>query len=182
MVSPRRSSLKLTWREFLQFPDDGLRHEIIGGDHYVTPPPLAMHQLVSSHIETQLYRRIFEPGLGLVLHAPIGLRLTGTDVVQPDILVLLGVTNLPADQHLIEQAPDLVVEILSPSTAARDKGLKKSLYARVGVKEYWIVDTVRREIERWVLRGREYHRRRRSPRRIALFRRPSISIDLTKVW
>jgi len=150
----RLPGAKLGYREYCCFPDDGWRHEIIDGDHVMTPAPSTTHQTVSKRLQHQLYTQIELAGLGLVFNAPIDVQLTEHDIVQPDLVVVLKV---PIDrtrmitQTKINGVPDLVVEILSPSTAAIDTALKKQLYERTGVAEYWIADPDNQRLERYRL-------------------------------
>jgi len=150
----RPPGARLGYREYCCFPDDGWRHEIIDGDHVMTPAPSTLHQTVSKRLQHQLYTQIELPGLGLVFNAPVDVQLTEYDIVQPDLVVVLKV---PVDRtrmvtHTkINGVPDLVVEILSPSTAAIDTALKKQLYERTGVAEYWIADPENQRLERYRL-------------------------------
>ena len=133
---------KLTHQDYLQFPDDGLRHELIDGVHYVTPSPILRHQEISGRLEFALESFVRERGSGKVFHAPLDVILSDFDVVEPDILY---VSNERAAilQDWVRGAPDLAVEILSPSTRKIDETIKQRLYDRVNVKEYWIVDPER---------------------------------------
>jgi Uma2 family endonuclease len=131
--------VKLTYDEYLQFPDDGRRHEIIGGTHIMNPAPSPMHQYVSRHLQFQLYQQLELSGLGQVIDAPIDLQLSEWDVVQPDLVVVLN-DNLIITARGIQGIPDLIIEILSPSNSDHDRQLKLRLYEQAGVPEYWIVD------------------------------------------
>jgi Uma2 family endonuclease len=142
---------KLTYEDHLQFPEDGRRHEIIDGDHYVTAAPSMYHQWILTRLVVQLYHHICEPGLGFLAPAPIDVVLTEADIVQPDIVVTLGQDDAVVRRERIDGAPDLVVEILSPSTANRDRGLKLDLYQKAAVSEYWIVDPERKVVQQYVL-------------------------------
>ena len=179
------SRMKLTYADYVGFPDDLQRHEIIDGDHYVTPSPLSYHQLVSGDLFGSLYRQIREAGLGKVISAPMDVLLSRVDIVQPDIVVILESNASIITEKNIQGAPDLVVEILSPSTSARDRTLKKALYERVGVRKYWIVDLEKKRIEQFVLNaegkydsaGEHEHEDEISARFVS-----GVTIDLTKVW
>jgi hypothetical protein len=121
LASPVHPPAKLGYREYCCFPDDGRRHEIIDGDHVMTPAPSTTHQTVSKRLQHQLYTQIELSDRGLVFNAPVDVQLTEYDIVQPDLVVVLKV---PVDRtrmitHTkINGVPDLIVEILSPSTAA----------------------------------------------------------------
>ena len=111
---------KLTYEDYLQFPEDESRHEIIDGDHYVSAAPFVPHQRILKRLMVQLYRKFEETGLGEVLPAPVAVVLSRTDVVEPDLVVVPDEHASMIRRERIEGAPDLVVEILSPSTAYRD--------------------------------------------------------------
>ncbi len=144
---------KLTYDEYLHFPDDGRRHEIIDGEHYVSPSPSTDHQNVSRHIQFALYQLLEEHGRAQVFNAPIDVELSPTDVVQPDLAVVLAEHSDRVLRSRLRGAPDLVVEIASPSTATRDRTLKLALYARYRVPEYWIVDAENRCVAQYRLQS-----------------------------
>ena len=126
----------ITWQDVQQMPDDGNRYEAIEGDLYMTPAPTFRHQLVSWRLSRALDRFLFEAGHGLVLCAPFGVEFPATDEgVQPDILFVSGERREIIAEAGIVGAPDLVMEILSPSTAGRDRSIKLRLYERQGVRE-----------------------------------------------
>ena len=132
---------KLTYDDFLRFPDDGKRHELIDGEHYVTPSPSLPHQSIAGTLHGLLWTYLRREPRGRVFFAPLDVVFSHLDIVEPD---LLYVSNARAAEVLTEAnvkgAPDLVVEIKSPSTGTRDAGLKRRLYERFGVSEYWLVD------------------------------------------
>ena len=150
----------LTYRDYAALPDDGKRYEIHDGELSVTPAPTSDHQIVSVELLTALDRHVRARSLGLVLHAPLDVILSDTagdtTIVQPDI-VYLDRERLPAlHRRGVEGPPTLVIEILSPTTAATDRGRKREVYARYGVPNFWLVDADVRVIEAYVLRGGEY--------------------------
>src|SRR5262245_5741923 len=174
--------LKLTYSDYVGFPEDGKRHEIIDGDHYVTPSAETYHQSVSGRAYVQLFHQVEETDKGWVLSAPMDVLLSLVDIVQPDIVVVLKGGRARVTKKNIEGPPDLLVEILSPSTSERDQGLKKSLYERAGVPEYWVIDPKARRLEQYVLEDGRYtllgtHERTFECRTI-----PGVRIDLSKVW
>ena len=142
---------KLTYVDYVEFPDDGARHEIIGGEHYVTPSPSSYHQSLSLRLAVQLYAQVEKAGKGRVLIAPLDVLLSDFDIVQPDLLVVSESRTSGIKPKNVQCAPDLAIEILSQSTAKRDQQLKKSLYQRVGVAEYWIVDPQAHVVEQYCL-------------------------------
>jgi Uma2 family endonuclease len=131
----------LTYEDFLLFPDDGLRHEIIDGEHYVTPGPNARHQDLVTRLCMWLALHVEDrPGRGRVLVSPFDVVFSFHDVVEPDVLfVAPDQLNILTDKN-IQGAPALVIEVLSPSTRRRDQRIKLQLYERCGVREYWMVD------------------------------------------
>ena len=132
---------RLTYEDFLLFPDDGLRHEIIDGEHYVTPSPNLRHQdlvlrlavSISNHLEDR-------PDRGRVFVAPFDVVFSFHDIVEPDVIfVAPDQLDILTDKN-IQGTPAMVIEILSPSTRKRDRQIKQKLYERAGVREYWMVD------------------------------------------
>jgi Uma2 family endonuclease len=123
------------------FPDDGQRHEIIDGVHYVTPCPTMQHQRLLGEIyfELSLYLRQ-HPGLGEAFLSPFDVVLSTWDVVEPDLLLILETQKSILTEANVQGAPAIVVEILSPSTRRRDQTIKRKLFERAGVLEYWLVD------------------------------------------
>ncbi len=137
----QKTTAPTTWEDVLRMPDDGNRYESIGGRLYVTPAPSVRHHRVSERLQSALRRLLQAPGHGEVLYAPLLVEFPGAgDRVQPDILFVSNRRRRIVGESQVTGAPDLVVEILSPSTAHRDRGVKLDLYARGGVREYWIVD------------------------------------------
>jgi Uma2 family endonuclease len=132
-------STKLTYEDYLLLPDDGRRHEIIDGEHYVSPSPNTRHQRLVKRISLALYP--FEnAGLGEVFWSPYDVVLSIFDVVQPDVFFVTAARSHIIVEKNVQGAPDLVVEILSPSNRQYDEQFKLKTYERLGVAEYWIVD------------------------------------------
>lgn len=146
----RMPATKVTWRDVLEMPEDGNRYEAVGGELYVSPPPKNRHQWISSNLFAALHDLLARPGHGRVFSAPIGVEFPDTDEgVQPDILFVSTERLRIVTEDWIRGAPDLVVEILSSSTARRDRTVKRYLYERQGVLEYWIVDPDAKQVEAW---------------------------------
>jgi Uma2 family endonuclease len=133
--------VKLTYEDFLLFPDDGKRHELIDGEHYVTPSPNASHQTVVGNLYFALRTYLETRWLGQVFLAPFDVVFSNFDVVEPDLLYISEARrgDVLTPQN-VRGAPDLVIEVGSPSTRRRDETIKRRLYERAGVAEYWIVD------------------------------------------
>lgn len=124
------------------FPDDRNRYEIIGGQLIVSPSPSTRHQHVLTHLSTWLNLHLIHHQAGKLYVAPMDVHLSFYDVVQPDILVVLDDRMEIIREQGIVGAPNLVVEILSPSSKITDRVDKAALYASSGVQEYWIVDPI----------------------------------------
>lgn len=142
-MEPGHSSTKLTYADYLLFPDDGLRHEIIDGEHFVTASPATRHQRVSQRLYHLIQTYLDAHPVGEALYAPYDVLLSKTDIVVPDLLYLSKERAGLITEKNLQGAPDLVIEILSPSTRPRDERLKRDLYERVGVEEYWLMDPER---------------------------------------
>lgn len=132
---------RLTYDDFLQLPDDGLRHEIIDGEHYVTPSPNLRHQDLVLRLGMSIGHHVEDrPDRGRVFIAPFDVVFSFHDIVEPDVIfVAPDQLDILTDQN-IQGTPAMVVEILSPSTRQRDRQIKRTLYERSGVREYWLVD------------------------------------------
>jgi len=177
---PARSRSKLGYREYCCFPDDGRRHEIIDGDHYVTPAPSTAHQTISKRMQHQLYTQIELAGLGIVFNAPVDVQLTEHDIVQPDPVVILADRTRMITPTKVNSVPDLIIEILSPSNAAHDTALKKQLYERTGVAEYGIADPDNQRLERYRLVAGAYRLEPQADPATALAGR--LSVRLADIW
>lgn len=144
-----RSTARLTYDDLVaMFPDeDGVRRELIGGELFVTPSPFIPHQRLVQRLTLSLGIHLeATPGQGEVFAAPLDVVVTPHDVVEPDVLVVLGdQLDVLTDKH-IHGAPGIVVEILSKGTRKRDLTLKRQLFDREGVREYWIVDPDRNSV------------------------------------
>ncbi|MFN0072820.1 MAG: Uma2 family endonuclease [Chloroflexota bacterium] len=142
-------------------PDDGNRYEVIGGDLYMTPPPLDAHQAVVTALSAILWEFVRRHRLGHVRVAPFGVVLDASNGLQPDVVFISNARSRILSTRGAEGAPDLVIEVLSPSTASTDRGLKMRRYATSGVEHYWIVDPTRHTIQEYMLGnvGMSLHRR-----------------------
>ena len=134
------ASVKFTYEDFLSFPDDGKRHEIIDGEHYVTPSPNTKHQRIVVNLTGLLHAHLSRHPGGHLFVAPFDVLFAEHDVVEPDLIyVSRARADILTTQH-IRGAPDLLVEILSPSTRKTDEVTKRKRYEHFGVLEYWVVD------------------------------------------
>jgi Uma2 family endonuclease len=136
-----------SYAEFARLPDDGNRYEIIAGELCVTPAPNPVHTRIAFKLATLLEDFAEAHELGWVTPAPVDVLLGDDDYLQPDVVFVRRERGAAITDRGIEVPPDLVVEVLSPSTAFRDRGLKRERYARFGVPEYWIIDPAARRVE-----------------------------------
>lgn len=175
---------KLTYEDYIHFPDDGRIHELIDGDHYVSPAPGTDHQRISRRIQFQLYEQLEKPGLAEVFDAPTDVHLTQIDVVQPDLAIIDATRRYIISPRKVNDAPELIVEILSESTATRDQSLKRDLYQRAGVGEYWIVDPGTHEVHAFRLSSSGQYEPAGTYRESIEFRTERLHavVDLTQVW
>lgn len=130
-------NLRYTWSDYLRWDDDQRREIIDGAVYAMSPVPSIRHRSVTGHLFSRLLTALAgKPCRPFI--APTDVRLSKTDVVQPDILVVCEPARITASH--VEGAPDVTVEVLSPVTSARDLRQKKALYERSGVREYLVVD------------------------------------------
>jgi Uma2 family endonuclease len=142
-MHPVTPGVKLTYDDLLRLPDDDRRHELIDGEHYVTPSPNLRHQRISGNLHLLIGNWLASHPIGQIFYAPADIVLSPHDVVVPDLFYLSHARA--ADVITPERVcgvPDLLIEILSPGTRRRDETVKRALYERNGVLEYWMVDPV----------------------------------------
>ena len=154
-MATQRSGTLVTYEDYCNLPDDE-RYEVIDGELIMAAAPRTAHQRTSRKIETPLDIFVTENGLGEVFDAPYDVVLSNENVVQPDLLFVSSERSYIITEDNIRGAPDLVIEILSPSTAQLDTVRKRELYARFGVAEYWQVDTDDLSVVVLTLAGDDY--------------------------
>lgn len=143
-----KSKIKFTYTDYKNLPEsETKRYELLEGELVMVPSPTTRHQKISANLEDVLRDFVRKQGLGFVHHAPLDVVFSEWDVAQPDIFFISKKRSEIITEENIRGAPDLVIEILSPATAERDRTYKRTLYARHGVKEYWLVDPDQRTIE-----------------------------------
>lgn len=140
-----------TIEDYAQLPDDGYRYELIEGDLYMSPAPTTVHQRTLRRLLVRLDAHAVASGAGETFVAPCDVLLPSGGVVQPDLLFVTTEQRDIVGPRNIAGAPNLVVEILSPGDLDHDRVRKHALYARNGVREYWIVDPAARTIDVFVL-------------------------------
>jgi Uma2 family endonuclease len=149
------STAKLTYEDYVKIPEDGRRHEIIDGEHIVSPAPILRHQRAVGRIHADLL------GLEAVIDAsvfisPVDVHLGRHDVMQPDVLAVANAHRDILTEAKIDGPPDFAIEVISPSTKHTDFGRKRVAYAKYGVREYWIVDIDSGELTVNILRDGGY--------------------------
>ena len=135
-----------TYADYLQTPEGG-KFQLIAGEILEMTSPSLYHQEILLNIISEFRHFLNKNIIGKVFVAPLDVYFSDTEVYQPDILILLIESFSKMKENKIEGAPDLVVEVLSPSTAYYDLKHKKSIYEKQGVKEYWIVDPMEKSVE-----------------------------------
>ncbi|MFO0972180.1 MAG: Uma2 family endonuclease [Phycisphaerae bacterium] len=182
VVRPER--VRLTYDDFRALPDDGRRYEIIDGDLSMSPSPVTRHQVIVGNLFAILREHVRRHALGRVFIAPFDVVLGNMDVVEPDVIFVSTQRAAIVTDRNIQGVPDLLVEVLSPATAERDRRTKRNLYARAGVPWYWLVDPDANELVELQLVGRDYGERSRvaatgafSP---ALF--PQLQLSVAELW
>jgi Uma2 family endonuclease len=136
-----------TYDDLLALPEDDLRHEIIDGEHVVSPAPFTKHQIVAGNIHGELFIYLRRHPIGRVFVAPYDVVFAPDNVTEPDVLYVSNEHSSIITEKNAQGTPDLVVEVISELRRRRDEVEKKSVYERFGVAEYWIadpkVDTIR---------------------------------------
>ncbi|MBI1812147.1 MAG: Uma2 family endonuclease [Nitrospirae bacterium] len=148
--------LKWTYEDFLLFPDDGKRHELIDGEHIMSPSPITKHQRILLNIARIISNFLKSHRIGEVFIAPMDVVLSDFDVVEPDLLFIASPHASIITKKHIMGVPDLVVEILSVSSRKTDEIIKRRLYEQYGVQEYWIVDPELDSVKMYRIEGGGY--------------------------
>ncbi len=181
-VSTRLPNRGWTYAEYCRIPEDGKRHEIIDGRHYVTPAPDFYHQEVALGLASELRAKIRNKGRGRVGIAPTDVLLGPGLIVQPDVVAVRTSRAAIVGLKKITGTPDLVVEVLSPRTQRRDRGVKMRGYERAGVAEYWLVDPKQQTIAVYVLKQGKFVAVGECTERIESHAFPGVVIDLREIW
>jgi len=147
MSSAQPARRAWTYSDLVALPEDQLRHELIDGEHVVTPSPAIPHQVILWNLTEVIGPYLRANLIGTALTGPVDVKLSPCTVLVPDLVYFTAerFARVVNEKHATA-APDLVVEILSPGTRRRDKGRKRAVYDREGVREYWIVDPEARSI------------------------------------
>lgn len=180
-----QTEIKFTYADYKHLPESETeRYELLGGDLVMVPSPNEYHQRISGNLQFLLHSFVREREVGIVYDAPFDVVLSPENVVQPDILFIAAERAHIITEDNVQGAPDLVIEILSSATGDRDRTYKRTLYARYGVGEYWLVDPMPRMVEVLILGERGFERaaeyRWDEVLRWALL--PGLEIDLREVF
>ena len=155
-TTARRPQKRWTYADYCRIPADRNRHEIIDGKHFVNPAPSPYHQTVSRRLQYELMRLVEKTGLAEVFNAPIDVHLGPGSLVQPDLVVVRPRSRCIIGDKKLTGVPDLLIEILSPSSSSYDRRTKRDRYERAGVHEFWLVDPEAHLVEQLILRGGTY--------------------------
>ena len=171
-----------TWQDLRALPPGNLRYEILDGELVVSPAPNTRHQELVLRLTDQLLARVHKPGLGRLILSPFDVKLSDTDVYEPDLLVVL-----PEHWHRITEThldgpPDLAIEVVSPGSARRDRRGKLRRYELHGIREYWIVDPQGNVVDQHVLTAGAYRHVGRFADAIRMHVLPGVQLDLTAIW
>ena len=147
---------RMTFEQFRHLPNDGRRYELVHGEVHVTPSPTTRHQAVLQNLSGNLWAYVIKNHLGEVWTAPLDVRLGEDTALQPDLIFISNANAAIIQEDWIAGSPDLVVEVLSPSTAAHDRATKLRIYAETGVGEVWFIDPKAKTVEVLKLQGKKY--------------------------
>lgn len=139
-MSLQTHRVKFTYEDYLLFPNDGRRHELIDGEHFMTPAPSTRHQKIVGKLIRFLGDHVARMKAGEVFVAPTDVVLSNLDIVQPDLFFICAARASIITEKNIQGPPDFVIEIISETSRKTDETIKRKLYERYGVREYWIVD------------------------------------------
>ena len=141
----------ITRYDYQEMPQGPPYYQVIEGDLIMSPSPNTFHQVVLGRIYSIIVRYLEKNPIGEAFFAPLDVFLSDINVYQPDVILVSNERRSIITHHGIEGAPDLVVEALYPGTARYDKGSKRKIYARTGVKELWLVDPEARTLQGYLL-------------------------------
>jgi Uma2 family endonuclease len=180
----RPARIPYSYEDYAALPNDGRRWEVIDGDLEVNRAPGPRHQTVSRRLQYELMGALENSGIAQVFNAPIDVILSDSDIVQPDLVIVGHERMHLITERGIEGAPNIVVEIVSPSSRVLDQRVKKRSYARFSIPEYWIVDPVGGHLELFRLSGDEYRLELRFDRASTLTTPsyPEVNVSLARVF
>jgi len=171
--------------DYYMMLEEGAPFQLINYDLVMSPSPIPLHQVISRRIVSAISYFLGDKiDDGFLVYAPMDVKLDEGNVLQPDILYVTAERKARIVKERIEGAPDLVVEILSPSNAYYDLRLKKNIYEKYGVKEYIIIDPIEQSAELYALKDGIYylHQKAQNNEQLNSLLLPGFSIDLTKLF
>ena len=139
-MSLQAQNVKFTYEDYLLFPEDGKRFELIDGERFMMPTPSIRHQRIIGRLNLFIWEHVALTKAGGLFIAPTDVVLSDMDVVQPDVLFIRAERTSIITEKNIQGPPDFVIEIISQTSRKTDKTIKRKLYERHGVREYWSVD------------------------------------------
>lgn len=148
--------LKITYEDYRLIPDDGKRHEVIDGEHVMSPSPSIKHQRIAGALLTALKNFLIKHPLGEIFIAPFDVVLSDFDVVQPDLVFVATAQASIITSDNIRGIPSLVVEILSEGNRKLDETIKRQRYEHYGIPEYWILDPALDQVKIYRLKDGRY--------------------------
>lgn len=173
-----------TYEDYAALPDDGNRYEVIEGELVMAPAPRTTHQRCTANLILIVGQHVKSQGLGEIFPAPCDVVLDNRNVLQPDLIFVSKARSKVVTELNLQGAPDLAVEILSPSSLRRDRIQKMRIYARHGVPHLWLLDAQAQTLEEFVLDGSTYRLTSAcggdETFRPALF--PGLEVPLKEVW
>ncbi len=179
----KSKSLALTYKDYLIYTGHSDRlYELIEGEIVMTPSPGFHHQKVLGRLYTFLNNYVLEHNPGELVTAPMDLYVDETNVLQPDIIFVSKEKSYIIGETRINRSPDLVIEIISPSTETRDREIKKKIYANAEIQEYWIADPAAKEIEVYLLGDEGYLLSGRYDERFTSNTFPGLFISLSGIF
>ena len=146
---------RITYNDYVMIDDDN-RYEVFHGELRMVPAPSTDHQFISRDLEFLVWNFVNKRGLGEVLYAPVDVVFDDEEVYQPDLVFIKRDRQGIIKRDAIHGVPDLIMEIVSPSSVFYDTVEKKEIYRKYGVSEYWLVFPDEKAIEVFVLENGEY--------------------------
>lgn len=171
-----------TYEDLEKMPDDGRRYELLNGEIVMSPSPSWAHQELVFRLAALLRAFVQDRAGGVVLLAPFEIRLPGPSALQPDVLAFSAERRHLMRRNHAVGAPDLVVEVLSPSTRDRDEGEKLAIYLAAGVHEYWLVDPEAGALRALALDGARARPLPVDGNRVASAAFPGLTVDVSGLF
>jgi Uma2 family endonuclease len=172
----------VTFEEYRALPDDGPRYQLINGELFMSPAPKLLHQYVIGEFFAAINDHVRRHRLGLAMFAPYDVKLTGHTAVQPDLLFFSTANQRAMGDDYATGAPDLAIEVLSPSNRRIDLVLKRAIYADNGVAEYWIVDPSKRTVRVNLLHDGRYVETTHTGGMVEFATLPGLAIDMAALF